>query len=87
MVKISAKVTTDAVSLKGRVIGVRVDTDDPFINQVIGLPKVIQKTYPISISAQDIRKDMRETIKDLIKGAKKRLKDDSLFGKEMEIEI
>ncbi len=87
MVKINAKVTIDAVSLKGRVIGVRVNTDDEFINQTLGLPSIIQKTYPINISAQSIRKDMRSIIKSLINNAKQRIVDQSLIGKEMEITI
>ena len=87
MVKINAKVTLDAVSLKGRVIGVRVETDDEFVNQVLGLPSVIQKTYAINASAQEVRKDMKRTIKDLIRNAKQRLKDETLMGKEMEINI
>ena len=87
MVKINAKVVLDANSPKGRMIGIRVETDDDFLNQTIGLPSVIQKTYPINATANQIRIDMKQTIKDLIRSVNRRLKDESLLGKEMEINI
>jgi len=87
MVKINAKVVLDANSPEGRVVGLRVETDDQFINQTAGLPSTIQKTYSINATAQQIIQDMKQTIKDLIKSAKSRIKDESLLGRTLELEV
>ena len=85
MVKVNAKVVLDANSPNGRLIGIRVETDDEFINQTLGLPSVIQKTFAINATAGQIRKALRQDILQLINNTKKRIKDESLLGKELEI--
>jgi len=87
MVKVKAKVVLDANSPKGRVIGVRIETDDEFINQTLGLPTVIQKTYPINATGQEIRRDFKSNIVGLVNSAKNRLKEQSLRDREFVIEV
>jgi len=85
MVKVKAKVVLDANSPSGRVIGIRIETDSEFINQTLGLPDVIKKTYPINATAAQIKKDFKSIVIGLIASAKNRIKEQSLFGKELEI--
>ena len=86
-VKIKAEVIKDAISKGGRVIGIRVSTDDEFINQLLEAPFTFNKTFPINISAQAIIQVFKSEMSSTINSLKQRIKDETLQGKKLEFDV
>jgi len=87
MVKINAEIIKDAVSKKGRVIGIRVTTNDELINQLLEAPFIFNKTFPINISAQAIVQVFKSDMSSTINSLKQRIKNETLQGKKLEFDV
>jgi len=87
MVKVTAEITLDALTDKGRVVGIRVNSDDVFINNLLGAPFMFQDTYPINLPNQAVTTKFKQDISAIIRGAKNRIRDDSLRGKKLEFDV
>jgi len=62
MVKVTAEITLDSLTNNGRVLGIRVESDDEFINKLLNAPFIYSKTYPVNLPTQIIRKKFKQDI-------------------------
>lgn len=83
--KVTAKLLKDAISRDGRVIKMRIDTDNKEINALIDAPFEFQKTYPINIKLGDLKQQLKSDISGTINSLKQRLDDESLTDLEFEV--
>jgi len=87
MVKVTAKVIQDARSRQGRLLTVRVITDDEEINKLISSPYIFRRTYPQNSTARSIRDDVKLEITSIVLNAQSKIKDEGLMNKEFEFEV
>ena len=83
--KITATVLLDALNSTGRVIRLRVTTDDSEVNALLGTPFEFQKTYPINIKLGKLKQQLKSDISGTINNAKQRIDDEGLEDLEFEI--
>lgn len=88
MTKVKVKVEHDNITKHGRQIGIiLLETDNEVINAFLKIPHTINKTYSISTTLREIRKDMKEEIKSLVDSAEKIISTNKLVGKELTFNV
>ena len=86
MTKVTVRVVGDSITKNGRAISFLIlDTDNEVTNDYLDLPININKTYALNTSLQEIRKDMKASVKTHIKNIEKRIT--TLVGKELEFNV
>jgi len=83
MIEITAEVLLDARSKLGRVLEIRITTNDEFVNNTLPTPFILRKTFVKGTTQKAIRQNLKSEIEGIVISVKNKIKDEGLVGRKL----